>query len=244
MEQTSAPLKTRKRRRTPLERTLSWPLNYPFLTALLILPGSVLILIAFVNLLTSEKPWPPAVGGVNLCIVYVNADGRLRVIEGSRDESFEALQARLLARITENATFVLPYTQQGQAVASYNGRFKYRILTPEGQVPQAIRTWCDHDNGRRFITTYEVSPDLLLPASYFSGLSPWIIALWTYPVSVLLLLPVLIVMGRRTRRRLLRRAERHREELKERADAAQANPNAPDQAKEKRRRRRRRRSEW
>ena len=241
MAQNGAPVKQRKRPRTPLERTFSWPLNYPFITAIVILPGTVLALLGMVNLLSGEKPWPPKYGSVDMCVVYVNAHKRLQVIENPAEMGFEALQASLLARIEEDATFVLPFAQQGQMVAGYNGDFKYRILTPEGQEPQAVRAYCDSNNGGRTITTYEVSPDLLLPVRYFNGLSPVTITLWTYPFTFLVVLPVLFFTGRRTRRRMARREKRHREGMSERVAARENDPNASEHAPRKKRRRRRRR---
>ena len=245
MAQNGAPIKRRKRPRTPLERTLSLPLSYPFITSMAVLPGSVLVLIGMVNLIIGEHRWPPEYGSVDMCVVYVNAANRLQVIENSAEKGFDAFQESLLARMKENATFVLPFARQGQAVASYNGRFEYRVLTPEGEEPQAIRATCDHTSSRRIITTYEVSPDLLLPVSYFIGVSPLTITLWTYPFTMLVVLPVLFFAGRRTRRRMSRREKRHREEMKERAAAGQDDPSAQEQVtkKKRRRRRRKRRSE-
>lgn len=209
-----------------MERALAWPLSHPFITAIILLPGTVLVLFGMVNLMSPEEPWPPKFAGVDMCVVYLNADGRLQVIENSAERGFAALQKSLLARIEENASFVLPFAQQGETIASYNGRFKYRILTLEGEEPQAVRACCDHNNGKRVITTYEVSPDLLLPVRYFNGLSPWTITLWVYPFTFLVVLPVLFFMGIRTRRRLWRREERHREEMDERAAVLQSYPSA------------------
>ena len=245
MEATGEPKKRRKRKRprTPVERSLSWPYCYPFITSFFIIPGCIVGLVAMINLVTGAKPWPPEYGSVDLCIVYVNADGHMRAIDSAPGQSFAALQESLLSRIAENSTFVLPAARQGETALSFGGHFKFKILSPEGYEPQRIRARCEHDNGTLVITTYDVSSDLLLPKSSFTGTSPSKVAYWTYLFTLLVLFPVLFIGGRRTRRRMKRRTKRDREERIDVPEALQIEIEAEDQARMSKKKRRRRRRE-
>ena len=245
MEPTGESTKRRKRKRprTPVERSLSGPFSYPFITSFVIIPGCIVGLVAMINIITGAKPWPPEYGSVDLCILYVDADDRMRTIDSAPGQSFEALQESLLSLIAENSTFILPTARQGEPVPSFRGRFKFRILSPEGYEPQRIRARCEHDNGNLVITTYDVSADQLLPKSYFTGTSTSTVAYWTYLFTSLVLFPALFLGGRRTRRRMKRRTKRDLEEMPDSPETLQIEIDSEDQtqrSKKKRRRRRRR----
>ena len=118
----------RKRRRMPYEHIFAGPLGHPFLTSFVVLPICLAALVWFANILIGESDWPPAHDYVELCIINVNAKGRLRRIENSRDSDFVALQENLLERIEEGATFILPGEREGEIFESYDEQFSYRIL--------------------------------------------------------------------------------------------------------------------
>ena len=205
--ETKGAKRRRKQRRTPFEYTFAGPLSHPFLTAFVVLPAGLSAILWCTNNLVGESGWPPPHYYVELCIIYVNTDRRLRDIEDSRGSGFVALQENLLKRIEEGARFILPAERQGEMLKSYDNQFSYRILSTDGEDSQRIRARCETDSGRFRTTVYDVSPDLILPISFQTGFLPLIVAAWSYPIMGLVVLPILYIAGRRTRRRLKRRRE-------------------------------------